>query len=77
MNYILKKNNVERMADTEEAKERLIKLGYEVLNAPVEEVTVEEVTVEVSEESPAEESPAKEAPAEVKKKSGKKADKAE
>lgn len=62
MNYILKKNNVERMADTEEAKERLIKLGYEVLNAPVEEVTVE-----VSEE----------APAEVKKKSGKKADKAE
>ena len=67
MNYILKKNNVERMADTEEAKERLIKLGYEVLNAPAEEVTVE-----VSEESPAEE-----APAEVKKKSGKKADKAE
>lgn len=55
------------MADTEEAKESLIKLGYKVLNAPVEEVTVE-----VSEEAPAEE-----APAEVKKKSGKKADKAE
>ena len=59
MKYILKKNNVERMADTEEAKERLIKIGYEVLNAPVEE------------------SPAEEVPAEVKKKSGKKADKAE
>lgn len=31
MKYIMKKNNVERSADTEEARQILEKLGYEVL----------------------------------------------
>lgn len=31
MNFILKKNNVERIVDTNEAKEDLISLGYHLL----------------------------------------------
>lgn len=32
MQYIMKKNNVERLADTESAKQNLEKLGYIVIN---------------------------------------------
>ena len=47
MKYIMKKNNVERIADTELSKDRLEKLGYKIIKS--EKAAEEPEAVEVSE----------------------------
>ncbi len=57
MQYIMKKNNVERLADTESAKQNLEKLGYIVINGKLDSDKTETADQDMTSKKEAKRSP--------------------